>query len=340
MRTFLLFLLLSALPAIDSQAAAVDVYTGVAAVAGKDVKERNQALPQALRNVLQKISGLRSFEDYPQVEPALGQASSILLSFYYQNREAATADVGEQDELQLVAKFSPPAVDDLVRTLGLPLWPANRNPVDLWVVVDDGLDRRVMPVEFSYAWKSMAEVADQRGLPVHWPEPDSEGLYTVDAQLLWGGYTEDLGLPPEQGAMILAARREGVEWGVRSNMTYEGQSWTWRVLDIDLQVALTESLEQAVDRIAAAHTIAATDLGAWTHRLTVTGIRSAADYRRCLSYLQGIGIVTDVSVIAARSGEADFSLDLSATPRYLEEALAGGRVLEWDEKKQRYLLQP
>jgi hypothetical protein len=140
--------------------------------------------------------------------------------------------------------------------------------------------------------------------------------------------------------MILAARREGVEWGVRSNMSYDGQNWTWRVQDIDLQFALVESLEQAIDRIAADHAIAPTDLGSWSSRLTVTGLRSAADYRRCLSYLQGIGIVDEVSVVSARPGEADFSLGLSAAPRYLEETLIGGRVLEWDESKRLYRLLP
>jgi len=340
MRTILLILLLSAMPALDGQADTVDVYTGVARVESKDASERNRALPRALGNALQKISGLRTFDEYPQVEPALGQAPSILLSFYYQNLEILQVDESVLEELQLVAKFSSAAVDDLVRTLGLPLWPANRDPVDIWIVIDDGIDRRVMPVEYTYAWKAMSEVAAQRGLPVKWPIPDSDGFYSVDPQLLWGGYIEDLGLPPGQGAMILAARREGVEWGVRSNMSYDGQSWTWRVQDIDLQYALVESLEQAIDRVAATRAIAPTDLGSSSQRLTVTGLRSAADYRRCLSYLQGIGIVDEVSVVAARPGEADFSLALSAAPRYLEETLAGGRVLEWDESKRLYRLLP
>jgi hypothetical protein len=340
MRTFLLLLLLSTLPAIDSQAASVDVYTGVAAVQGKDANARNKALPQALRNVLQKISGLRSFEDYPLVEPALGRASSILLSFYYQNVDTIQADQPALDELLLVAKFSANAVDEMARTLGLPLWPANRDSADIWVVVDDGLDRRVMPVEFSYAWQSMAQAAERRGLPVNLPEPDSDGFYAVDAQLLWGGYTEDLGLVQGQGAMILAARREGLEWGVRSNMSYDGQSWTWRVQDIDLQAALIESLEQAIDRVAAAKTIAASDQGAWSHLLTITGLRSADDYHRCLDYLQEIGIVTEVTVTSAKPGQASFRLELSALPRYLEEALADGEILQFDQNESQYSLLP
>jgi hypothetical protein len=338
MRTFLLILLLTTLPVTESMAVPIDVYTGEAVVTGKDVKARKQALPYALQNVLQKMSGLRTFEDYPLVEPVLSQAPDILVSFYYQNIEAALADGSVSQELRLVAEFSANAVDEMSRTLGLPRWPVNREPIEIWVVVDDGLDRRILPVEFAYAWQSIAEVATRRGLPVDWPAPDDEGIYSVDAQLLWGGYTEDLGISPGKGVMIMAARREGTEWGVRSNLAYGVQSWTWRVQDIDLQAALIESLEQAVDQVAASKTIAASDQGAWMQELTVAGLRNADDYRRCLSYLQGLGVVTGVTVISAQPGSSSFRLQLSALPRYLEEALLGEQFLGFDENEQLYYL--
>jgi hypothetical protein len=338
MRTILLIFLLTALPVADSLAVTIDVYTGEVVVESKDAKERSKALPRALENVLQKISGLRSFEDQPLVEPTLGQAPSILVSFYYQNVEATLNDERSGQELRLVAKFSASAVDEMVRELGLPLWPVDREPIQIWVVVDDGLDRRILPVEFDYAWQSMAGVAARRGLPVNWPAPDVEGNFSIDAQLLWGGYTEDLGLAPGTGVMIMAARREGAEWGVRSNLAYGDQSWSWRVQDIDLQAALNAGLEQAVDQVAAAKTIAAADLGISMYDLTIKGLRNAGDYVHCLSYLQGLGVVTDVAVISAQPGRVTFRLQLSALPRYLEESLRGGQYLDFDENERLYFL--
>jgi hypothetical protein len=338
MRTILLIFLLNALPLADNMALTVDVYTGEVAVKSKDAKERSRAIPGALEHVLQKMTGLRSFEDQPLVEPALDQASSILVSFYYQNVEATLADGTISQELRLVAKFSASAVDELVRELGLPLWPVDREPIQIWVVIDDGLDRRILPVEFDYAWQSMADAAMLRGQPVDWPAPDEEGNYSADAQLLWGGYTEDLGLAPGKGVMIMAARREGPEWGVRSNLAYGDQSWTWRVQDIDLQTALNASLEQAVDQVVASRTIAAADLGASMYDLTIKGLRNADDYAHCLSYLQGLGVVTDVAVLSAQPGRATFRLQLSALPRYLEESLLGGQFLDFDENERLYFL--
>jgi hypothetical protein len=234
--------------------------------------------------------------------------------------ESILADNSVSDQLHLVARFAPAEVNQLLRKLQLPLWPAERQPVEIWVVVDDGMGRRIKPVEYAYAWQSMNEIAAARGQPVSWPQPDEEGVFPVDAQLLWGGYTEDI-TGQDGAALIAAARREGTEWSVRLNLAYGGQNWAWRQHDVDLQQALSDSMQEAVNRIAEANTIAATDQGKWLHELTVTGIRGADDYRRCLSYIQNLSIVDRVSVTAASRGTVRFSLELNAMPIYLDEVL-------------------
>jgi len=340
MRSILLFLLFISAPLAGVRAAVIDLYSGEVTVESQDARERREAIPLALKHVLQKLSGLRHFDDYPLVEPALANAQSMLLSFHYRNVETALADGEIRDELVLVASFEATRVDELARSLLLPIWQVERSPTDIWVVVDDGLDRRVMPIEFQYAWESMENAATLRGLPVNWPEPDEEGNFQVDAQLLWGGYTEDLGDSRGRGVLIAAARREGPEWSVRLNLEYHDVNWAWRLQDIDLQAVLTESMQQAVDQIAAANTIAASDLGAWLQEITVTGLSSADAYRSCLGNLQQISVVDHVAVLAARGGTVTFKLELSALPQYLEEALVGSRYFEFDESSGSYQLMP
>jgi hypothetical protein len=316
------------LPCGLARAAPVELYSGEAEVADQGTASRAEALPRALEQVLRKLTGLASFDDHPVVEPALRRAPSMLLSFHYRNIEWPLADGSSESHTRLVARFSPVAVDELLRTLELPLWRPERSEVELWPVIDDGLDRRILPVEYEYTRAAMEAAAADRGLPIAWPQPDDNGQYTTDLQLLWGGYTEELLGDGRYAAMILAARREGVEWSVRVNLSYRDQSWAWRLQAIDLQAAFAEGVQQAADRIAEANSIAATDLGAWKLELTVSGIRGFQDYQRCLAYLQGISIVERVDVTSARAAEVDFSLQLSAAPRYLEESLATGGVLE------------
>ena len=328
MKKILLICLLFLAPLACRVEAAVDLYEGEAVVADQGNAERDRALPMALEHVLRKLSGLRQFDDYLLVQPALDKAPEMVLSYHYRNVMSTLPDGSEAEELRLVARFSKLAVDEMTRALELPLWRPQRQPLLAWLIIDNGLDRRVMPVEFDYTRQSMEAVAEQRGLPLEWPSPDSEGAYAVDEQILWGGYTEDLAATLGEGVLIAAARREGPEWSVRINLGYQGQHWSWRLNDLDLQAALVAGTEQAIDQIASVNTIAASDLGSWQQEVTVTGLGNAGSYRRCLRYLQNISLVDGVEVVAAQPGVVTFRLALNALPRYLDETLEYGGVLE------------
>ena len=339
MNRILLLLSLMLMPFSGVFAVEVDVYTGETVVADQGRRERDRAVPLAFEHVLQKTSGIRQFDDYPEVQTALESASSLMVTFYYRNVERMQADGNSLDELRLVASFSAPDVEKLARSLQLPLWQTDRDPLEIWVVIDDGHQRQVMPVEIAYVKESLEAVAERRGQPMAWPEPDEEGVYPVDMQLLWGGYTEDLASLNGVGVLILAARREGHEWGVRANLGYGGENWAWRIQDLDLESALIDGLQKAVDQVASSSAIGASDLGTSHQELTVTGLGSAEDYQQCLAYLQSIDIVEDVAVVSARPSTVTFKLELSALPRYLEEVFEDGSVLEAGELDSTYTYQ-
>jgi hypothetical protein len=338
MKATLLIMLLFLVPPPAFGAAPFDLYSGEAAVGEQDAAERRRAVPDALAEVLRKLSGLRQFDELPQVTEALGQADSMLLSYHYREAELPRADGGADVELRLVARFATAEVDALARSLQLPLWPPQRPPLTAWLVVDDGVDRRVMPVELDYMRQWMEDVATRRGLPLAWPQPGEDGEYGVDLQILWGGYAEDLAAVSGPDNLIVAARREGVQWGVRLNLAYGGQLWNWRLDDVDLQAALIEGMHQVVDQIASARAIVATDLGSWQQDLEVAGLVGATDYERCLAYLQSLSVVTQVDVVSARPGMVTFRVSLSAMPRYLDEALTRDAVLGRDEPEGPYVL--
>lgn len=301
-------------------AADVDVYTGSVAVTDTSAGERNRALPLALANVLQKYSGLRSLEGVEGAEAALATAPAILVTFYYENAERPLADGSLLEERRLLARFTPSKVDELARVLQLPLWRPARPALEVWVVVDDGFGRSVLPLELAYLRDVLDDVAEGRGQPLLWPRPDEDGMYPVDMQLLWGGYTEELASVNGVGVLILAARREGAEWGVRANLGFRGEHLASRLRDIDLERALSESLQWAIDGVAANSAIQAGDLFASSQEVTILGLDSAADYQACLAYLQGLTVVDGVTVRSARPGQVTFGLSLNALPQYLLES--------------------
>jgi hypothetical protein len=348
MRLKLHLLSLMLLAPAFAQAQASQLYSGTVPVADQGQEAREQAFPLALEQVLGKLSGLRTFDERPEVATGVQNARSLVVSFYYEHEtledtgaaESVPSSGGAKQQTYLVARFAPEGVDELMRSLGLPRWPQSRSPLGIWVLIDDGVSRRVLPLEYEYLRDPVNREADLRGLPLDWPEPGPEGEYMVDVQLLWGGYTEETLSPGSSGnVLIIAARREGPEWSARLILEYEGDHWTWRSRNIDLEQSLVDSMNQVVDEIAAVHAIAPSDQGLWVHEILVSGMTSANDYSRCLAYLQSLSVVDEVSVTAAAPDGVRMSIYLNAVPEYLEQALEEGRVLEPGDVSGHYVLQ-
>ena len=323
----------------------VSLYSGQVAVADQSDREVARGMPLAFAQVLQKLSGLREFTDHAGMDAealkaALQDARSMAVTFYYLNPDILLPDGTTQPELRLVAEFSKPAVDRLMQQIRLPLWKPERKPLTTWLVVDDGTQRTIMPMELEYAWDGMVAVAQARGLPLVRPQPDAEGQYGVDEQLLWGGYTEELAAIGVTDVLIIAARREGPEWNARMNLEYAGQSWSWRSRDAAIEVALAEGMHTAISNIAVGNSIAAADQGSSSLEIVVTGIQNATDYARCLAYLEGLSVVEQVRVLRAGPGRVHLNLGLKALPEHFAVAVAEGGVLARGASDGEYSLLP
>ncbi len=312
-----------------STAVAQDLYSGEVLVTSQSEAARNDAMPSALIQVLQKLSGRREIPNSGAIDDALQNADEILLSFQYKNVQRIQPDGSSTRALYLVARFMRSEVDRILLQAGLPRWQTDRPVVQVWVVIDDGQTRSLRPLEYQYAWQALQELADRRGLQVSWPELDAEEIQLVDMQLVWGGFADDLARwgAPDDSVLIIAARREGPRWVLRWSLAGGGGYWSWHNSDQELMFALADGIHRAVDQIAGANTIAAADLGQWNIDVSIEGLDSGDDYNRCLAYLQDQGLVTAVDVLAAEPGRAYFRLQLNAAPRYLREAFQRKAVL-------------
>lgn len=319
-----------------------DLYSGEVPVQGQGAAERNQALPDALIQVLQKISGQRDLPTGPVLEQGLDDAARMLRSFQYRDVVRTLPDGGEEKQLRLVASFAPDAVDKLVRDLGLRRWRPGRKPIVIWPVVDDGQGRELMPVEYQYAWDTVADVAALRGLPIAWPDLSEELRQQMDLQLLWGGYTDQLlgDGSDSDGVVIIAARREGPEWNLRWTFADRNASSSWRTRDRDLTFALVEGIHQLTDLVASVNSIGPAGQGEWQVDLNVSGLHGRNDYARCLDYLQKLSLVDKVEVRSAGPEGLSFRLSLNAAPEYLDRMLGRDGVLKSQDGRHSWRLAP
>jgi hypothetical protein len=322
-----------------------DLYVGSVPVEDQSPAARDGAFPLALMQVLGKLSGLRDLDQNEEVVEAVGFARSLVISFYYEQIEAEPLTAGQvaaepQDQTLLAVRFAREGTDELLQALQLPRWRSERPPLEVWLLIDDGFSRQVLPLEYEYLRTPLDDVAWARGLPLQWPRPDAEGNYGVDVQLLWGGYTDELEIDGETGnVLIFAARREGPEWSSRQILNYGGEYWSWRNRDINLEAALSDAMNVVVDEIAAVQAISASEQGSWIHRISVGGLSSGDDYIRCIEYLESLSVVEEVSVATADPLAVTMVLVLNAAPDYLQQVLEGDQVLESEDGSSHYVLQ-
>lgn len=305
------------------------LYSGEVVVQSQSEADRNAAIPEALVQVLQKLSGQRELPLSPALDEARNKAAHLLRSYRYAKVDRTADDGTVTQELRLVAQFMQPEVDQIVQQIGLQRWRQERPGVQVWVVIDDGLTRQLKPLQFDYAWNSMEDIAALRGLPLSWPELDAEEIQLVDMRLIWGGFTDYLVErgAPEDGVAIVAARREGPLWTVRWNLASTGQNWSWQNNNNQLLVALDEGVHQMVDQIAASNAIAASAQGSWTIEVSIGELNSAESYVTCLEYLQSLSLVNSVEILGADPGRVHFRLQLNASVEYLEETFMHGTKL-------------
>jgi hypothetical protein len=325
MKKLLLILFMLLMPAV----AAANLYSGEVTVPDQSESARTDAIPDALIQVLQKLSGERDMPVSPALDEALGNAGRLIHSYRYKNIDRVGYDGSITQEKRLVVQFMQPETDAILLRSGLPRWQQERPSVQVWVIIDDGSSRKLKPLEYEYEWTSMDDIASLRGLPLSWPDLDEEEMQLVDMRLVWGGFTDYLverGAPAD-GVAIIAARREGTEWALRWNLASGTQHWNWRTSDRQLRFALTEGIHHMTDQIASSNSIAASDHGDWVVDLSIGELNSAQDYINCLAYLQNLSIVTGVEILGANPGLVSFRLQLNASIQHLSEALSQGTVL-------------
>ena len=113
---------------LATPAAASDLYSAVTIVTGMDLRGRSTALNRTLAAVLAKASGNPAWLTDERAEAI--DARGVLLSFVYTDRESALPKHDEQGTrdrpYDLLARYDPAGVDDLLRGLGDVPWPEPR----------------------------------------------------------------------------------------------------------------------------------------------------------------------------------------------------------------------
>ena len=162
----------------------VDIYNAEALVKNASEGERNMAARATLGEVVLRVTGQTAALDHPLIRAALGNAQQYLFGFSYQaSNDKLVRDGKAMNGVKLLLEYSPEAIQQLLREAQLPLWPATRPKVLVWLVAKDHTGFHLVP-EIGDA-QVMFTRAQQRGVPVVRPAMDLEDSLSIAADDLW-----------------------------------------------------------------------------------------------------------------------------------------------------------
>lgn len=323
-------MLVCLMPALVHAEAVLNLYQQSELVVSQSLNERRQAAAEGLAVVLVRVSGQPQVLTAPEVKAALAAPDRYVEAFRYESgSETLERDGAQVPATSLVFNYSRGAVESLLRQAGLPLWPANRPAVLVWLVTDDLQAGRQLVSLQGNSELSLAvrKEAAARGLPLVAPLLDLEDQVALNADDLWNldqSVIEEASARYGAGAILVG----------RYSQVSSGRwlaSWTLlhkqdrRVFDAEGETdaeVVNAALNYTSDYLAGIYAIstrggAAADLVV----MDIEQVDGFADYVKALAYLQGLAMVRELEVVAVDSTQVRVALRTEGQISQLQGAL-------------------
>lgn len=280
----------------------VDIYRAEQLVASQSATEREQAARQALASIVVRVSGDREAREQAEIEAALARAQDYVYEFNYASTsETIERDGRELPATKLVLKFSPSAIEGLLRTAGLPLWPANRPALLVWLVKDDA--EGLQQVTDDSIREALREQAEQRGLPLILPLHDLEDRLAVSARQLWSIDESAIQKASERydADAILIGRYSSTSTGVwRSDwqLLHSQGDPSFDIEGVSARELIDSALNRAADHFADLYAITPREEGPDAAVIQLVNIDSFGHYKQAQRYLDDLAMIRRTELIS------------------------------------------
>ncbi|HID49850.1 MAG TPA: DUF2066 domain-containing protein [Chromatiales bacterium] len=308
-----------------------NLYLAEIPVESQDPGLRKEAIGQAMREVLVRVSGQAMILGVPAIDAALSQSTRFVDRYRYQIRK-----LPEGDQLEVRVRFDENAINRLLRENRLPVCGRNRPVTLLWLVVDDRKQgRKLISTDSRYdALRARVErQARQRGLPLRLPLYDLTDRARLKVSDVWGNFEDrilDASTRYQANSVLVGRvyRTPSGSWSGRWSLYSEGRRSDWETVGESLDLALQPGLGGTADALARRYA-QVEDTGADPSRvkLQIEGITGLPAYVSVTTYLDSLDVVSRVEPVEIRPDSVVFALTSRGGRLAVEEAISFGRTL-------------
>ena len=325
---------------VAAPAGAVEVrglYQAEVPVLGQGREERNDAIQKAFTEVLVRISGRGAIGTVPGLAERIPQANRYVQQYRYRAITPPPAQPPAPAEPVptqiLVVRCNARGVNRLLREFGLPVWGATRPATLVWLVVDEQGRRRILSNDMQHPVRELLETrARRRGLPLQLPLYDLQDRAAVRVSDVWGNFEDTLlqASTRYQTEAVLVGRVYrgfGGVWNARWTLYSGGQRQDWEFRSLELPEVVLPGVDQTAETLAARFAQVNHDRAGNDLTLAVSGLRTLADYRRVVTYLEKLSDVEKVQPVLLEAERATFHLRVRSGRLAVAQAISLGDVL-------------
>ena len=314
-----------------------DLYTADSPVSGQGAEARAEGLREAFAKVLVKVSGDRALPGKSAMAKELAKATSYVQQYAYRaldsQPEAGVDSEGVPDRL-LRVQFDEAAINQLLRSKGMPVWGRARPLVLIWLGLEIGGQRSLFQAEVEPDLReTLEQIAGSRGLPVLFPLMDLEDRASLEVSDVWGVFEQAIRQASEryQPDVILVGRlrkRSGNDWLADWTLYQPDGVKHWQTSGQTRRAVAAEGLQQTADRLATRYAPQTVTQASTSLRVRVSGLNHLADYLLVKDYLSSLDSIQSLDLLSASPAEVSFLARVEGGRDGLARGIMLGRVLE------------
>ena len=295
---------------LNAWAVTDDMYHVVIPVTDKSANQTT-LLRMAFEQVLIKVAGNRAIINDPTVQKQLNNAQRVVLDYTYLEKS------GVDGKRRLQVRFDPALIQEVLLGAEQEIWGGQRPVTVVWLVNDDGKKKHIVATDTDEQLsKIVAQVSEQRGLPMTLPLMDLEDLAKINPDEIW-----QLDIAAISSASIRyaspvqiiakvnhqqAGNKLTVDWYILHDYSRKHYSNTAESLTAALEAGLQEGIDFIARRYA--HNNSQQGHSAKVV-LTVYNVNGIDHYATLIAYLKQLQIIDRFEI--QRIGGEDVTLELS-----------------------------
>lgn len=289
-----------------------------------------QAVPQALAQLLGNLTSNPNIANSSKVKKQLSQAQNFVQSYSYITQPGPNGS----SNLLLHIQFDPQGVKQLLDQMGMQYQPASHSQTLVVLATQNGPERQfVGETGNTILQTALQNLAKQRNIPLAWPILDLQDIQNLNINEVWSlNATATNKIAARYGTnnilegwMVPAANGT---WQSSWLLVANGKTKTWTFTGKSSDEIFSLLLNQLASVTVDPNKSAANNNGNQTIVMRISNVNGLTDYEAVVKYLRSLTPVTAVDVASVESSDLIVNVTVAGSVDNLNNALSGSNALQ------------